>query len=131
MTKIQKTKCNEIIEKYKSMVHTYNSFSGFAVKSLLGVSVDISTVSAMIIELANVCGLFISENEADGFSIAALKRTVMEKPIQIFIMEKVKNLPVLKRIFSPMINAVMLKNIAWKAVDYLDKKVLFDIGLEK
>ncbi len=131
MTKIQRTKCNEIIEKYKSMVHTYNSFSGFAVKSLLGVSVDISIVSAMIIELANVCGLSISENESDSFSIAALKRTVMEKPIQIFIMEKVKNLPILRRIFYPMINAVMLKNIAWRAVDDLDKKVSFDMVLEK
>ena len=122
MTKIQKAKCNEIVDKYKSMVHTRNSFSGFAVKSILGISVDISIVSAMIIELANVCGLSVSENEAGGFSISSLKRMVMEKPIQTFIMEKIKNLPILRRLFSPMINALMLKNIAWKAVDDLDKK---------
>ena len=90
MTKIQKTKCNEIIEKYKSMVHTHNSFSGFAVKSLVGVSVDISTVSAMIIELANICGLSISENEADVFFNCSTKKNSNRKTYTNFYHGKSK-----------------------------------------
>lgn len=131
MTKIQKVECNKIIQKYKSTIYTYNSFSASAAKSVLGISVDISTISAMIIELAKVFDLYVSEDEADSFSITALQRMMVEKPIQFFLMEKLKNLPVLSHFFYSMINAFMIKNIAWKAVDYLDKKVLFDIGLEK
>lgn len=118
MTEDQKTKCRTIIHS-----HAVVAAAGNAVPvPVLGIAVDVVTMTTMTMSLCAVFGGNMTEEAAKALALATMKNTMLKQPIRTMAKELSKLVPGLGSLVAPSIAVVMLEAVGWALASDLERK---------
>ena len=120
MTNEQNRKCHAIIHSFAVAAAGGNAVPVPG----LGCAVDTVAMTGMCTSLAAVFGQDIQKEVARGLAIAALKRTLLKRPIKVIARELSKLIPGLGMIVAPTISAGLVEAAGWSLINELENHAL-------
>lgn len=119
MTEEQEKKCHAIIHSCAVACGTGN----VAPIPGLGIATDMIAMTTMTMSLAGVFGGDLTKEAAKGIAIAAIKKTMLKKPIKTVTKELSKIVPILGQIVAPSISIAMVEAAGWAIAKQLENEL--------